>query len=81
MGRPWSRAIFLYSASTSLFVGSRMQSRRRRIINGKITSPYWLGWYGPRSRSAIFQIKLALVLAVNSVSGGKYPGPALTGGL
>ena len=33
-------------------------------VNGKITSPYWLGWYGPRSRSAIFQIRLALVCAM-----------------
>ena len=32
-------------------------------VNGKITSPYWLGRYGPRSRSAIFQIRLALVCA------------------
>ena len=29
-----------------------------------MTSPYWLGWYGPRSRTAIFQIRLALVCAM-----------------
>jgi hypothetical protein len=26
-----------------VLVGSRMQSQRRRMVNGKITSPYWFG--------------------------------------
>lgn len=33
-------------------------------VNGKMTSPWWWRWYGPRSRSAIFQTRLALVMAM-----------------
>jgi hypothetical protein len=34
------------------------------IVDVMTTSPYWFGWYRPRSRSAIFQIKLAFVCAM-----------------
>src|ERR1700722_7688717 len=43
VGSTFVSAIFLYSARTWSLDGSRMQSRRRRIVNGKITLPYMLG--------------------------------------
>lgn len=47
------------SANTASLVGARTQSSRRRIVIGSTTSPYSLGLYGPRSRLAMDQMKLA----------------------
>jgi hypothetical protein len=46
-------------------VGSSTQSRRRRIVNGRMTVPYWCGLYGPRSRSAIDQTNAALLFCAD----------------
>ena len=47
----------LYSARTLALVGARTQSKRRSTVIGSMTRSYWGGRYGPRSRSAICQIR------------------------
>ena len=47
-----------YSASTFALVGASTQSKRRSTVIGSITRSYCGGRYGPRSRSAICQMRL-----------------------
>ena len=47
------------SARTLAFVEASTQSNRRSTVMGSMTRSYWGGRYGPRSRSAICQIRFA----------------------
>jgi len=54
--------------------GSIRQSRRRRMVNGRITPPYWFGRYTPRSWSAMDHTNDPRVLTRSSpYSSGKTP--------
>ena len=46
-----------YSVKTLALVGASTQSNRRNTVIGSMTRSYWGGRYGPRSRSAIYQIR------------------------